>query len=388
MGDSVGCDGLPRAVARPVQPGGVRADRLRARAARARGIRIIPTIVGDDARDGGTGCVYLRWRGISVPDCSIINMAPFWTDPTVIGDVEEHIKALLDHVNVYTGVAYKDDPTILGWDLLNGGGSPTPWTRQIAGYVRCIDPHHLILSGAANVGNPRRRRVRLFVYPHWTLPLAVVQPGSTPAARGSRTSSTSTAGTDQLPTRPHAQRLPRNAPADTPRSPVTRSGRSRRTPTATAGCRSRPTRPTRPWPARARAASGGRCTTPESARSSCRRPTWRRAHRHPRSQLRDARHAGAGARDPAGADVSRQFDADASTGEARPARRTTASSALRARADLDDHLPTLRDRPRRRLRRRRRAREPRLVPRRSRTTSTASAGPCRRRSSRRPAERR
>ena len=36
--------------------------------ARAHGIRIIPTLVGDDALEGGTGCVYLRWRGISQPD--------------------------------------------------------------------------------------------------------------------------------------------------------------------------------------------------------------------------------------------------------------------------------------------------------------------------------
>src|SRR5204863_1149369 len=118
-------------------------------AARARGIKIIPTIVGDDARDGGSGCVYLRWRGIDVPNCSLINMDPFWTDATVLSDVEQHIRSVLNHVNVYTHVAYKNDPTILGWDLLNGGGSPTAWTRKIVRFVRSIDGRTLILSGAA-----------------------------------------------------------------------------------------------------------------------------------------------------------------------------------------------------------------------------------------------
>ena len=61
-----------------------------------------------------------------MPNCSLVNMAPFWTDTDVIADVEAHIRALLNHVNVYTHVAYKNDPTILGWDLLNGGGSPRP----------------------------------------------------------------------------------------------------------------------------------------------------------------------------------------------------------------------------------------------------------------------
>jgi hypothetical protein len=102
-------------------------------------------------------------------------MDPFWTDQTVLGDVEEHVKALLDHVNVYTGIAYKDDPTILGWDLLNGGGSPTPWTRQIAQYVRSLDPNHLILSGANNVGLGAVDACVSFVYPHWSLPLSFVQ---------------------------------------------------------------------------------------------------------------------------------------------------------------------------------------------------------------------
>ncbi len=175
MGDSVGCDAcLEPALGQFNQAAFERVD-YALRAARDRGIRIIPTIVGDDARDGGSGCVYLGWREIDVPGCSIIRMDPFWTDSTVLGDVEEHIKALLDHVNVYTGVAYKDDPTILGWDLLNGGGSPTPWTRQIAQYVRSLDGHHLILSGAANVGLAAVDACVSFVYPHWSLPLSFVQ---------------------------------------------------------------------------------------------------------------------------------------------------------------------------------------------------------------------
>ena len=103
-------------------------------------------------------------------------MAPFWDDPAVIGDVEAHIAALLDHVNVYTHVAYKDDPTILGWDLMNGGGSPVAWTREIATYIRGIDSRHLILSGYANAGLHDVDACVSFVYPHWRMGLAAVQP--------------------------------------------------------------------------------------------------------------------------------------------------------------------------------------------------------------------
>jgi mannan endo-1,4-beta-mannosidase len=183
MGDSVGCDTcLEPALGQFNEAAFAHTDYALA-SARAHGIKIIATIVGDDALEGGSGCVYLRWRDISQPDCSLINMTPFWTDATVIGDVEAHIAALLNHVNVYTHVAYKNDPTILGWDLLNGGGSPVDWTRQIVGFVRGIDSHHLILSGYGNAGIKGVSACVSFIYPHWQMPLAFVKPWMDRCAR-------------------------------------------------------------------------------------------------------------------------------------------------------------------------------------------------------------
>lgn len=177
MGDSVGCEVCLEPTRGSYNQDAFERIDYALKSARAHGIKVIPTIVGDDARAGGTGCVYLRWRGISVPGCSLINMQPFWTDQNVIDDVKQHIRALLNHVNVYTRVAYKDDPTILGWDLLNGGGSPTPWTREIVEYVRSLDSRHLILSGPNNSGLRGVDVCVAFVYPHWFQPLDSVKPG-------------------------------------------------------------------------------------------------------------------------------------------------------------------------------------------------------------------
>jgi hypothetical protein len=110
-------------------------------------------------------------------------MPQFWNDPTVIGDVEAHISALLNHVNVYTHVAWKDDPTILGWDLMNGGGTPVDWTRTIAAYLRGIDSRHLILSGYTNAGLADVNACVSFVYPHWHMPLAMIRPWMARCAR-------------------------------------------------------------------------------------------------------------------------------------------------------------------------------------------------------------
>jgi mannan endo-1,4-beta-mannosidase len=177
MGDSVGCDVCIEPTRGRFNPAALDRVDYALASARERGIRIIPTIVGDDARGGGTGCVYLRWEGVAYPGCSLSDMQPFWTDRAAIADVEQHIRALLEHVNVYTGVAYKDDPTILGWDLLNGGGSPTAWTREIAAFVRHLDPKHLILSGPANAALDDVDACVSFVYPHWSLPLSAAAPG-------------------------------------------------------------------------------------------------------------------------------------------------------------------------------------------------------------------
>ena len=47
----------------------------------------------------------------------------FFTDPKIIAEFEEHIRAVLNHKNVLTGIAYKDDPTILAWENCNVCGS-------------------------------------------------------------------------------------------------------------------------------------------------------------------------------------------------------------------------------------------------------------------------
>jgi mannan endo-1,4-beta-mannosidase len=172
MGDSVGCGPCIEPALGQFSPNAFEPIDYALASARRHGLKVIPTIVGDDARAGGSGCVYLRWRAIDVPGCSLVNMPPFWTDPTVRRDVEEHITVLLNHVNRYTHVAYKDDPTILGWDLLNGGDSPRPWTQAIVEHLRGIDRRHLVLSSAWNALIPGVDVCVAFVYPHWSQPLS------------------------------------------------------------------------------------------------------------------------------------------------------------------------------------------------------------------------
>lgn len=159
LGDSVGCDVCLEPTLGTFNAAALAHMDYAVAAARRRGLRLIVTLVGDDAATGGSGCVYLAWRGIDVPDCSLSHMDPFFTDPQVIADVEQHVAAVVSR--------YKNDPTILGWDLLNGGGSPPAWTKTIADYIRGIDRRHLILSDASNARLKNVDACVSFIYPHW-----------------------------------------------------------------------------------------------------------------------------------------------------------------------------------------------------------------------------
>ncbi len=71
----------------------------------------------------------------------------FWTDPQVIEDYKGIVTFVINRVNTVTGVRYRDDKAILAWETGNELHSPPEWTRQIAAYIKSLDPQHLVLDG-------------------------------------------------------------------------------------------------------------------------------------------------------------------------------------------------------------------------------------------------
>jgi mannan endo-1,4-beta-mannosidase len=72
----------------------------------------------------------------------------FWTDPQVIEDTKAIAAFVINRVNTITGVPYRDDKAILAWETGNELSAPAEWTRQIAAYIKSLDPHHLVIDGA------------------------------------------------------------------------------------------------------------------------------------------------------------------------------------------------------------------------------------------------
>ena len=100
---------------------------------------------------------FTDWLGLSSPGTcpSAVCASEFYDSPRAVKAFEQYISVLLNHVNVYTGVANKDNPTIMSWETGNempyGLGGPaelTRWTATISAYIKSIAPHQLVMDGS------------------------------------------------------------------------------------------------------------------------------------------------------------------------------------------------------------------------------------------------
>ena len=79
----------------------------------------------------------------------------FFSDPRSRQDYRRFVAHVLLRRNTISGVIYRDDPTIFAWELANEPGIEPPdlmrsWIGDMVGFVKSIDPQHLVTSGRAN----------------------------------------------------------------------------------------------------------------------------------------------------------------------------------------------------------------------------------------------
>jgi mannan endo-1,4-beta-mannosidase len=123
-------------------------------------------------RDTGGVTQYLRWAGINdAADDSYpfgINNEKavlFYSNPDTRRLYREHLEKLATRTNTITGVAYRDDPTIFGWELMNEAQAITgrwlerrKWIEEMSGYLKSLDPNHMIAPGAWGYRSSSERR--------------------------------------------------------------------------------------------------------------------------------------------------------------------------------------------------------------------------------------
>ena len=108
---------------------------------------------------------YVRWRDSSTPDSQTWYHDSFYTDPVIKQWYKDWIAHLLNRVNTYNGIAYKNDSTIMTWELgneprcLSGITSAYPrspncttqtliaWADEMSTYIKSVDSNHLVSVG-------------------------------------------------------------------------------------------------------------------------------------------------------------------------------------------------------------------------------------------------
>ena len=123
-------------------------------------------------RDTGGVTQYLRWAGINdAADDSYkfgINNEKailFYSNPETRRLYREHLEKLATRRNTITGVLYRDDPSIFGWELMNEAQVITgrwaerrAWFAEMSAYLKSLDPNHLIAPGAWGYRTSSERR--------------------------------------------------------------------------------------------------------------------------------------------------------------------------------------------------------------------------------------
>ncbi|KAK9110907.1 hypothetical protein Scep_018426 [Stephania cephalantha] len=80
------------------------------------GIKLILSLV-NNYNDYGGKAQYVQWaRNAGV---SVSGEDDFYTNPTLKEYYKNHVKKVLTRINTITKIAYKDDSTIMAWELMN-----------------------------------------------------------------------------------------------------------------------------------------------------------------------------------------------------------------------------------------------------------------------------
>ncbi len=113
--------------------------------------------MGNNWDDFGGVNQYLEWAEAEYAEEGkeeSLEHSDFFTDAKCKTYYKNFVAQLINHVNQYTGVAHKDDPTIFAWELLNEPRNTyqdpdivTAWVKEMGEYVQGLDANHLVALG-------------------------------------------------------------------------------------------------------------------------------------------------------------------------------------------------------------------------------------------------
>jgi mannan endo-1,4-beta-mannosidase len=145
-------------------------DRVIAEAAR-NGLRV-QLCLTNWWRDTGGVTQYLRWAGINGADddkypfgINVEQAMQFYSNETTRRLYREHLEKVATRRNTVSGLMYRDDPAIFGYELMNEAQCITgrweerrAWFAEMSAYLKSLDSNHLIAPGDWGYRSAAERR--------------------------------------------------------------------------------------------------------------------------------------------------------------------------------------------------------------------------------------
>ncbi|XP_003534636.3 mannan endo-1,4-beta-mannosidase 6 [Glycine max] len=122
-------------------------------------IRLILSLANNWEAYGGKA-QYVKWGNAA--GLNLTSDDDFYSHPTLRSYYKAHVKTVLNRVNTFTNITYKEDPTIFAWELMNEprctsdptGDKLQDWIQEMAFHVKKIDPKHLVEVGVEGFYGP------------------------------------------------------------------------------------------------------------------------------------------------------------------------------------------------------------------------------------------
>ncbi|XP_078439659.1 mannan endo-1,4-beta-mannosidase 5-like [Wolffia australiana] len=134
-------------------------------------IRLLLSLA-NNMEDYGGKIQYVKWAWEEGIGLSSSNDS-FFVDPSIRNYFKLYLKTLLTRKNHLTGVEYRDDPIIFGWELMNeprcssdaSGDTLQRWIEEMSDYVKALDEKHLLTVGVEGFYGPKSSSEKLRTNP-------------------------------------------------------------------------------------------------------------------------------------------------------------------------------------------------------------------------------
>jgi mannan endo-1,4-beta-mannosidase len=143
--------------------------------ARERGLGVIVVLTNRWPDYGGIA-QHAVWSGLPVErdadrSLAALSLPMFFGDLSGPSTYDAHVERIVTRTNSLSHIAYRDDPTIVAWELINESDVPSArhreallnWTRESAHHIRALDPNHMISAGHIGYMNATQRATWLAV---------------------------------------------------------------------------------------------------------------------------------------------------------------------------------------------------------------------------------